>query len=306
MRESKKLFSAVIASVIMIVGMIGTFVAPCAAVLAVAMPCAVVVAAPIDAFAASSSIESHADATVSSIESQVEVTAENAYDLVYDDQAGLIWNPKEKEELRAQMGKMTDEMHVIFYTTEEYSSKSIDEQCEEYVAERYGWSKRDPAVMFAIDMYHRQIYLYCTGPVRYVISDSDALTITDNVYRMATKGDYAGCAKEAFAEAHALAEGYAIKRPMKVINNVLIALFLGFLGNYLVLKIARSVYRRKFTYRRNAVRGAVKIHTKTSKKHVRTYHYTEDSGGGSSGGGGFSGGGGGFSGGGSSGGGHSF
>ncbi len=231
---------------------------------------------------------------------------ESSYDVIYDDSAGLITTEAEKEKVLAQMQSVSADCNVIFYTTDSRNyGYQTDEKCENYTAERYGTSKTAPVVMFIIDMDNREIYLYCTGDIRYIITSSEALTITDNIYRYASRGDYAGCAENAFSQVHSLATGLEIKRPMKRINNLLIALFLGFLLQYVLMMILRDRHRKQFTGNRLDAYGSKTISVHTDMELVRSYIYKESSGsggdGGSGGGGGFSGGGGG-----SSGGGHSF
>lgn len=230
---------------------------------------------------------------------------ETEYEVIYDDRANLI-STEEKQEVVDVMSQMTKDCNVIFYTTDEVSFYSAEEKCESYVEDLYDSSKTTPVVMFMIDMDNRELYIYCTGKIHKVIQNAEALTITDNVYRYASRADYAGCAKEAFLQCYQLVNGYQIRRPMKFINNLLMALFLGFLGNFLVLKMARAFYVRSFNVNHDMVARNTSMSVKTETKHIRTYHYTEsdDSGSGGFSSGGFSSGGGG--GGGSSGGGHSF
>ena len=94
---------------------------------------------------------------------------------------------------------------------------------------------------------------------------------------------------------------------MQRINNLFLAIILGFLLNYLYLRVARSMTVKKEKVRMTPF-DTNRFKLKVSKQCIRTYTFTEGessgSGGGSdSGGGGYSGGG---DSGGSSGGGHSF
>ncbi len=239
--------------------------------------------------------------------------SESSYQIIYDDSANLITEPSEREKIQSKMQEIAEECHVIFWTTDEKDSRTTADKCEDYVSSIYGTSKTDNVVTFCIDMDNREIYVYCTGDIRFVIDDGEALTITDNVYRYASAANYGDCALEAFDEIYSLAKGYQIKRPMKIINNILVALFLAFLGNYLVLKLRRYVYSTSKDSTQTKYANKHYLTTKSTDTYVRSYHYKESSGGsgggggGSSGGGGFSGGGdSGGSSGGSSGGGHSF
>ena len=153
-----------------------------------------------------------------------------------------------------------------------------------------------------------EIYLYCTGPTRHIIRNRDANSITDNIYRLASARRYDDCAIGAFEQCQRLLTGSSIRRPMQRINNLFLAIILGFLINYLYLRISRSMTASKEKWNVKPFETN-KFTLKTTKECIRTYTYTESESSGSGGGGGFSGGGGSSGGGdsgGSSGGGHSF
>ena len=214
----------------------------------------------------------------------------------------------EKEAVLASMEPISEYANVIFYTTDEYEASDTATVCEKICAGYYGSSKKAPVVMFAIDMYNREIYLYCTGPTRHIIRNRDANSITDNIYRLASARRYDDCAIGAFEQCQRLLTGSSIRRPMQRINNLFLAIILGFLINYLYLRISRSMTASKEKWNVKPFETN-KFTLKTTKECIRTYTYTESESSGSGGGGGFSGGGGSSGGGdsgGSSGGGHSF
>lgn len=159
-----------------------------------------------------------------------------------------------------------------------------------------------------IDMYHREIYMYCTGDTRKIIRNAEANSITDNVYKSATAGDYGKCAIDAFTQAQNCLAGGRIKRPMQIINNVLLAMLLGVTVNFIVLKVSRF-NKKEDGYppiRENGAESfiSVKVNKELLKEHTSVSR--ESSGGGSGGGSSDFGGGSSGGGGGSSGGGHSF
>ena len=158
-----------------------------------------------------------------------------------------------------------------------------------------------------IDMGRRNIWIYCDGAIYRIINKSYANTITDNVYRYASKAEYYDCALNAYDQALTLLEGGRISQPMKYISNVLIAMVMALLINFVFLIIQRHEYSDTSL---EAMAGAmtstvaVSVMSKKLIKSHKSAHVSSSSSGGG-GGGGFSGGGGG---GGSSGGGggHSF
>jgi uncharacterized protein len=154
-------------------------------------------------------------------------------------------------------------------------------------------------------METRYLYLYTYGSLMKIISVSDCDSITDNVYRQASRGDYYGCASEVMAQVYKLVTGHQIARPMMIMLTVLISLFLGTFVMYLIMKgtmkiPAASSYELSAAARTAFIGGEVQ----TVKGTTSTYYSPvpkadfSSGGGGSSGGGFSSGGGGGFSGGG--------
>ena len=172
----------------------------------------------------------------------------------------------------------------------------------------------DSGSVFFFDMENRVIQIMSGGSVYKVVTKAYANTITDNVYRYASRGEYYQCAAEAFRQELTLLAGGRIARPMKHITNALVAISLALILNYLIVlrqraKNARAVKVATPVAAAAGSAAAVVVSSQLIKE--RTYTHVESSGG-HGGRGGFSGGGfsgGGFSGGGGGsvgGGGHSF
>ena len=156
-------------------------------------------------------------------------------------------------------------------------------------------------------MGRRNIWIYSDGAIYRTINKAYANTITDNVYRYASRGEYYECAWNVFDQAETLLEGGRISMPMKHISNLLIASVCALLLNFILLLFQRKTGYAPVKEAAAAMTTAtaVSIMSKRKTKSKRHLHVESDggSGGGSSGGGGGGGGGGGSSGG---GGGHSF
>ena len=166
---------------------------------------------------------------------------------------------------------------------------------------------KESGALFVINMRARQLTVFTDGAMHRVIPRSEAETITDNVYRMAGKGDYYGCASGAFAQMLSLMQGDTIARPMKTVSNALLAGVLALMVVYLYVsrryesKAARGKAEAALpvTAAAAAAFAAKNINRKT--RMTRQKKTKLDSGShGHGGGGGFSGGGGGSSGGGGS------
>ena len=160
---------------------------------------------------------------------------------------------------------------------------------------------------FCIDMWSRQLYIFSGNEVLKVITTSKAETITDNVYRMAGRGEYYACAAEVFREMAQLLQGDTIPSPMKHAGNALLAITC---ARLVVFVTANLRTRMQGADEKTVIHDAVKRvemspYRQTLVRETRHRHYeSSGGGGGGGGGGGFSGGGGGgFSGG---GGGHGF
>ena len=210
------------------------------------------------------------------------VLAADPYDIIYEDQAELVGDD-EKEAVLASMEPISEYANVIFYTTEEKEASTTAAVCEKVCAGYYGSSKKTPVVLFTIDMYHREIYLYCTGPTRHIIRNRDANSITDNIYRLASAKRYDDCAIGAFEQCQRLLTGSSIWRPMQRINNLFLAIILGFLLNYLYLRVARSMTVKKEKVRMTPF-DTNRFKLKVSKQCIRTYTFTEAESSGSGGG----------------------
>ena len=164
------------------------------------------------------------------------------------------------------------------------------------------------AVVFVIDMWSRQLYIYAGQDMLKVITPSKAETITDNIYRSASRGDYFSCAAEAFTQMAQLLQGGTVPEPMKHVSNAFLAFALALLAVFVPANLRT---RMQGTDEKSVIHDAVRIthmtpFRKKLLKETRHLHVeASGSGGGGGGGGGFSGGGGGggFSGG---GGGHGF
>ena len=224
--------------------------------------------------------------------------------LVISDGADLL-TEDEEQSLRSVMEPIL-EYGCAGFCSVSSNPGSAPAYAESFYLRTFG---KTDGVLFLIDMDNRKIYIYSGNRVYQTVTKTRAETITDNVYRYASKNQYYECAAEAFREIHTLLEGGRIAQPMKYASNALLALILAFLINFIIV---RSVTKLKAPREKEILEGA-KAYFNTAPGTAEFTHKTKrydpiqtSSGGG--GGGGFSGGGGGGGGGGFSGGGggHSF
>lgn len=146
------------------------------------------------------------------------------YEAVIHDSAGLL-SQYEHKRLMDTMMPITEYGHVIFLSLDSVSHSS-KKQAEDFCRQLYG---SDNAVVFFINMDARELYIYSNEDLYHTITQSHALTITDNVYRHASAGDYYSCAHKAFSQIYRVLGGDPIPQPMKYICNALLAMILALL-----------------------------------------------------------------------------
>ena len=131
-----------------------------------------------------------------------------------DDQAGLL-TAEEERSLQGRYASLSRYVDAGFVTTTNPGG-STESFCNAYVNREFG---SDPAVIFAIDMNNRNIYVYANQAGLSVISQADARAITDNIYQYASRGEYYECADAAFSQILAKCQGGGIARPVKHITG---------------------------------------------------------------------------------------
>lgn len=163
-------------------------------------------------------------------ESSDTYTEENqatGYRAVIEDDANLL-TKEQKDDLSAVMKDITVYGNVAFKTLS-INSISTENYAEYYYEKLFD---DDSGTLFLIDMDNRMLYIYSVGDVYKVITKAYANTITDNVYRYASDGNYYKCATETFGQIFTLLEGDRIAQPMKYISNALLAMILALLVNF--------------------------------------------------------------------------
>ena len=148
---------------------------------------------------------------------------------VIRDDADLLTAQEEAALLEA-MAPVCQYGTPVFWSTNE--SGNYRSKAENYY---YSMLGNDSGALFVVDMNQRQLTLLTNGEIRRAVSDGDSTSIVDNVYRLASFGDYGACAEKVFTQVHALLRGEQIARPMKVVSNVLLSLALALSLVYLYI-----------------------------------------------------------------------
>ena len=158
-----------------------------------------------------------------------EAAKETQYRVELADEAGLLKESEKAEVLEAMRG-VAEYCHVGFYTT--HDAGDWEKKARNWGFTRFGDSDY---TVFCIDMNSRRIGIYSSDAIHKVITTGKANTITDNIYKDATRGDYASCARKAFEQMEAVLEGRKIAEPMKYISNAMVAVAGAILLAYLII-----------------------------------------------------------------------
>ena len=216
------------------------------------------------------------------------------------DDSGSLLDTAEYDGVWEAMMPVTEYCNVGFYTYSGSDKTYVMDKAKAWANANF----KGTCTLFIIDMATRQLAVWSSTDVQKTLTQSKGYTITDNVYKYASRGDYAGCAESAFNQMYKVLKGVNVKGPMRVISNALLALLAAILLAYLFIS-ARMEQEVKVSMpdiitTTAAGAGAVIA----AKKLPRKVKHSSSSGGGGfhggGGGGGFSGGGGGFGGGGGS------
>ena len=222
------------------------------------------------------------------------------YEAVIDDPAGLLSGSEVSGVFEAML-PVTDYANAGFLTcaASGFDSSTAKDKAEKWGDARFGRSSA--YTVFIIDMKTRRIAIYSSRSVYGLLTTAKANTITDNVYKLASRADYAGCAREAFSQMARVMQGQAIAQPMKYLSNALLALILSVLLNFSWLRArAKKLKPKRAVVLAVTGMAAVAAAYKAERfiRQTKVYHSSSSGGGGGGrggggGGGGHSGGGGG-------------
>ena len=170
-------------------------------------------------------------ATETPSEIPIYTNSDTGYDIYVEDNADLLTDTQENA-LLENMKAITVYGNVAFLSISENPYHDTNDYAKNYAIQRFS---SESGTVFLIDMDERYIWIYSSGEIYDIVTTAYANTITDNSYRYASDGDYFSCADTAFSQIRSLLEGYRIAQPMKYISNLLLALILAMLFNYLLV-----------------------------------------------------------------------
>ena len=209
-------------------------------------------------------------------------------EIIIEDYASLLTS-EEEARLSVTMNRLTEYGNVAFITT------SISRGTTDYFAmSQYNrLFGTESGILFIIDMGNRNVFIWTDGYIGSYITRGKARVITDNVAEYATHFQYYTCAAKAFEQAEKVITGGYIPQPMVYASNAVLAVIVGLVLNFLLLRaLNRKKEMTSVKELNKFVVGVTRIHS-TKRNIVRTkvVHFANSSGGGFRGGGGFGGGG---------------
>lgn len=221
--------------------------------------------------------------------------------LIIWDNADLLTD-SEEQRLAETMKPALKYGHIMFFSNpeENYHSDNVGSFAG---TTYYSLFHNESGTMFIVDFVDRDLYIASAGKNYEVINTPKANTITDNVYKKFSNGDYYNGITLCMEQIITVLNGEKISEPMKYISNAILSLLIGMIVCAIIVTATMGIKKAKIT----DILQTVKVNLKSPKaattktKTTKTYISSGGGGGGGfsgGGGGGFSGGGGGFSGGG--------
>lgn len=171
-------------------------------------------------------------------------TVRQEYDIVWMDEAGLVPEP-ERPRVENAMREAAGNGHMVFLTVDEKHLGSPEKYAQNCLNSLYGSTQSENATVFLIDLSVRVLTVQSTGRMKKVLTTGVSDSIMDNVYRLASGGDYAGCAESVFEQIAALERGEKIAQPMRLVGDILIAAVTGVLVAFLLLSGNRGRKNKK-------------------------------------------------------------
>lgn len=225
----------------------------------------------------------YSDGDVDSSARRLYTNDATGYEVFIADDAGLL-SDKEEDDLLNEMIPITQWGNACFYTTDKAFRMSTDELSAELYERYYG--PGTSGTIFLVDMNERMLWIHSDGDVYKVVNSNYAQTITDNVYKLASAGDYYGCASKVFGQIGTLLSGGRIAQPMKHVSNYLLALILALIICYIYMKTSSKTQDEKAQPKAEPIFNGTLANISVTKGRLTSRTIQSSSGGGSRGGGG--------------------
>ncbi len=156
---------------------------------------------------------------------------------VYDDEELDLLTDDEEQRLVNELYEITQYGNMFIYTTYAQTSDYEGWADSAYTGQYGSYAN---GVIFQIDMKNRKLTINGYGDLQNTITSGKASSITDNVYTYASNEDYYTCLSKAFSQIKTLLEGGRIAEPMRYVSAAILAVVIGVLINYFILRATSS------------------------------------------------------------------
>ena len=211
------------------------------------------------------------------------------YTVVIEDDANIL-SESEEEKLLDEMKPLTKFGNIIFKSIDKNTFYDAGKYASDYYHSNFN---TESGTLFLIDMDTRTVYIFSDGNNYKTITRSKALSITDNVYTLASDEEYYECASKTYSQINTLLNNGKITEPMRYISYGFISIILSFFISFLVIIKKSKIKTNKIDYNTYNTKFEIGTITGEVTGHHSVYNPPSSSGGSSGGGGGGSSGGGG-------------
>lgn len=169
------------------------------------------------------------------IEENIYLTEDGSYYYYYNPETGFIAQVEddadrltEDEEywLLFDMYAITDFGDVYYKSITDNPYSDADDYAEYYLNDEKDCYGGSSGTVLLDDTINRRLEIFSNGIIHEYITNGKAVSITDNVYKYASNGEYYNCASEAFYEMATLLYGGRIAEPMKYVSNFFFAIII--------------------------------------------------------------------------------
>ena len=157
--------------------------------------------------------------------------ADNEYQCIIEDDYDLLTD-EEEAKLKEYMIPITEYGNAIFHTTGD-NRVFVETYADNYYHSKF--SLRSSGVVFVIDMGQRQVCVFSDGFIHRFVTNQKADVICDNIYTYAKRGDYFGCAQNAFKQIYNVLKGEQIAEPLRIASGIAVSIILAFFITYIVV-----------------------------------------------------------------------
>jgi len=148
-----------------------------------------------------------------------------------------LFSQEEEREILDYIATLNPNCHMVVITLADTGTGMSEGQMKSLGFSLYESEfMRSDGVVILFDMENRNLSVLCEGNVTNKISNYRAVTITDNIYKKASKGDFVATVKEGFRQANRYLGGKIVISKMQIASNLFFAAMIALIINFFVLR----------------------------------------------------------------------